>query len=404
MNQSSTFCCQKRRKIAIDLVYKGKSLKFSVPKDQPSNINWHNLVYNPKQRCCRKAMSIITCCFIILIVLIIVLIFDRFEEKVGEKYNMNINCEYFEDDSSYSHIIHEFDTNVPYTQRTYTYCYCENALSLSQFIDVYIKKKPLPGRDDIIPCKEYFLIYLKYLSISKGIAFIIPLLNILIDLLLGCLTSFEKNTTLSKEMSSNMCKVFFIEFIDSCVLLILINTKIGKNIPILSGTFDDFSYGWYRKVGIVLIYSMIINIFMPHLGTIVSLIMKSCCRCCDRGCSCKGIKTKKKLRKKYFKLYVGPEFDIDSRYATTLSYFYIVMVLGSGMPILYILFSLYLLLSFIIDKTLTIKYYKTPPKYGLNINNTFISFSFGGIALHFLIAIWIFGNPSFMSGKLMTDK
>ena len=80
------------------------------------------------------------------------------------------------------------------------------------------------------------------------------------------------------------------------------------------------------------------------------------------------------------------------------------MVLGSGMPILYFLFSLYLLLSFIIDKALTIKYYKTPPKYGLNINNTFISFSFSGIALHFLIAIWIFGNPSFMSGKLMTDK
>ena len=49
MNQSSTFCCQKRRKIAIDLVYKGKSLKVSVPQDQPSNINWHNLVYNPKQ-------------------------------------------------------------------------------------------------------------------------------------------------------------------------------------------------------------------------------------------------------------------------------------------------------------------------------------------------------------------
>lgn len=143
---------------------------------------------------------------------------------------------------------------------------------------------------------------------------------------------------------------------------------------------------------------------MPHLGAIVSLILKSCCRCCDRGCSCKGIKTKKKLRKKYFELYVGPEFDIDSRYATTLSYFYIVMVLGSGMPILYFLFSLYLLLSFIIDKALTIKYYKTPPKYGLNINNTFISFSFSGIALHFLIAIWIFGNPSFMSGKLMTDK
>ena len=196
----------------------------------------------------------------------------------------------------------------------------------------------------------------------------------------------------------------FIEFIDSCLLLMLINAKIGKDIPIFPGTFDDFNYAWYRKVGIVLIYSMIINIFMPHLGAVVSLILNSCYRCCDRGCSCKGIKTKKNLRKKYFKLYVGPEFDIDSRYATTLSYFYIVMVLGLGIPILYIFFSLYLLLSFIIDKALTIKYYKTPPKYGLNINNTFISFSLGGMVLHFLIAIWIFGNPSFISGKLMTKK
>ena len=41
-------------------------------------------------------------------------------------------------------------------------------------------------------------------------------------------------------------------------------------------------------------------------------------RCLDSGCKCDGIATKKLVKYTYYQMYVGPIFDIGTRYSEVL--------------------------------------------------------------------------------------
>lgn len=382
------------------LYYKNKWLNLKFARDEPSNIKWENLTYNPCKKCCRSCFSFFLGILIMIITLIIIIFCKYFEQELNEEFNTNINCNYFIDDNANSHIIAEYTDNIPKKERVYSYCYCYNAISVTQIFKTDIETQSLPNRPDIKPCQDFVPTFLKYTAISTGLVVVIPIINAIVVIILKCLTSFEKNKTLSKDMSGNMWKMFIIQFINSGLLMLIVNMKISiihdtiKNFPFLTGSFTDMDIGWYNKVGNVILFSMILNIITPHIASILFMFLKYVLRCCDSGCSCGKDRTRKKFKRDYMSLYTGPIFDIDCRYAATLSSFYVTIIYGSGMPLLYVCFFIYLFITFLVDKCLTLKYYKIPPKFDLHINNMFINFSGFAILVHFLVSIWIYGNPT----------
>jgi hypothetical protein len=88
---------------------------------------------------------------------------------------------------------------------------------------------------------------------------------------------------------------------------------------------------------------------------------------------------------------------MDSRISTTLAYFFVVMIFGPGMPLLYVIFFIYLVSIYLLDKYLIFYFHKLTPKYDIQIHLSFIKFAHVGIALHLLFVIWTYGNPNFFS-------
>lgn len=399
------FCCCKGKTIR-HLYYKGKWLNLKFTKDEPTNIKWENITYNPCKRRWRRCFSLCFGFIIMLITLLLIIIGKHYQNELTSEYNTSINCNYISGWRDENKVIKEFnDPSLSVKQKVLTYCFCNEKIGINSLVTGNIRNFSINGNK---PCREIVDTYLEYVSMTIGIILIIPLINSIVIAILKLLTRYEKNKTLSDDMSTNMWKIFIIQFANTGLLLVLVNMKIENihekipNFPFFAGNYDDMDPSWYASVGVMILISMMVNIVTPHIASLLLMSFNYCCRCCDSGCTC-GLRTKKQKKKDYYSLYTGSRFDMDSRYATILSTFYIVLIFAPGMPLLYICFFLFIVLTYTIDKYLITQFYRMPPKYDLHILDMFLDFTLVGIILHFCFAIWVYGNPYLLVDYSFTD-
>ena len=90
-----------------------------------------------------------------------------------------------------------------------------------------------------------------------------------------------------------------------------------KDFPLFTGIFNDFDPKWYKNIGATICLSMLINSISGQAGYLGSYLFNQILRCCD-GCSCDGKTTKKRTKREYMNLFVGPTFDIGARYSEVI--------------------------------------------------------------------------------------
>ena len=73
--------------------------------------------------------------------------------------------------------------------------------------------------------------------------------------------------------------------------------------------------------------------------------------------------TKKIMNKDWIELYTGDEFFIDYRYSQILTIIFICFMYSSGMPILYFITVIHLIVIYWIDKYLIFRFCKIPRDY-----------------------------------------
>ena len=88
------------------------------------------------------------------------------------------------------------------------------------------------------------------------------------------------------------------------------------------------------------------------------------------------------------KIYLGPEFELSSRYANVLSILFVCYMYSTGMPLLLIIAALFFGLTYFIDKFLFINLYRTPPKYTTDINKLSTTLIKYALLVHVVMALW----------------
>ena len=161
--------------------------------------------------------------------------------------------------------------------------------------------------------------------------------------------------------------------------------------------FSDLHPFWYYNVGVTIIFCMILNIFTPHLAPILTFTIAKCKRHCDKNCGKKGNrKTKLNTRQEYHALYLGPVFDIGSRYSQILTTIFVTLVYSSGMPILYVCCFLFFIITYWIDKWMLLRFYKMPPSTDLFIAKLFNIIILFAMVVHYGFGIWTYGNKNIL--------
>jgi len=113
---------------------------------------------------------------------------------------------------------------------------------------------------------------------------------------------------------------------------------------------------------------MIINVVSVPLTLIAMVTVKALFKCCDRGCTCRKERTKKKTQKAWENLNTGPEFLIEFRYSQVfqnsinllieqiLTMIFVCMFYSSGVALLYISTFVNLFIFYWLDKICSIKF------------------------------------------------
>merc|ERR1712176_506970 len=116
-------------------------------------------------------------------------------------------------------------------------------------------------------------------------------------------------------------------------------------------------------------------------------------RWCDRSCSQNMKKTHFMLQEDYEQSYLGPEFQIENRYAKLIAMFYIVMMYSAAMPVLYLAGFFLMIVSYWADKVLFLRHYRLPPRWGRGLARRVAYIMQFAIFLHLFFGLHMLSNP-----------
>ena len=398
-NRCCLICCCQKKKIA-HLYFRNKWLTVNNISDQPSNIVWENVSYNPCKRFWRKLLLWIVSIIILCLPFGLAVGAHYAENELNKKFNFNLDCTKIDstvDDvrpiiSGYTETQIE-NGDGDFTKDPKLFCYCHKiaAESYSKLNDPLVDNKKV--------CKEWKRLYMINLGLKIGVIIIVPVFNVIFSILLDVVSKYQRDKTLSKYYTSYMIKSFILQLINTGIILIITNMMIvGKDIskdsPFFAGEFQDMNSGWYSTVGTSILFTMIINIVTPHAAPLLFCIWNKCRVCCDK---CGKKETKCKTRKEYLDLYLGPEFNISARYASILTTIFVTLMFSSGMPLLYACAFLFLFITYWVDKILLFRYYQYPPNIDLFLDTYCNMVILFGMVIHFAFGIWMYGNEMIIS-------
>ena len=215
------------------------------------------------------------------------------------------------------------------------------------------------------------------------IVIITQVISIVSELVLKKLTIFEKYSSISKEISSTISKIFWLN------LLISLTIFFKKDNIFIFSYIDIENYFILNKV---IIMNMIFTIFTSQISPLVSYILNLLKKFGDSKYE-NGKTTQLTTKKEYEKIYVGSEFPFSERYAKILLNLSICFLFGANSPIIYIFFLWFLIITFLVDKYLMINYYKKPPLYGNILSEKILNYLFFSIFLFIYGTFYNISNP-----------
>lgn len=237
------------------------------------------------------------------------------------------------------------------------------------------------------------------------IAFCLTFASMLIDRYLKVLSNFEKYTDLNKEYASRVYKGFLLKYLNSGVLILLLNLKIRITSNFSIGQYDDLTPIWYATIGYSVVFTLCLKFVSLVCWTGYRFFFQPSKRCMDRGCGFDASKTKKKSMTEYIALYMGAEYDIDFSYTEALKTVLICMTFGPILPIVYPISLIHLMFlywrdkilrKFLILTCLVLTEYRIPPYFDRRINRKARKILSYGIIMFSFSAIWTFGNPNIL--------
>jgi hypothetical protein len=244
-------------------------------------------------------------------------------------------------------------------------------------------------------CLHWFEGYSMSTAMSLLTALVVEIVNEILIVTVSWTSGFLKFLNKSEQLSSCISKMFIFEFINTALVIILVNAQcpfwnMPDGFPLLAGKYSDFTVQWYRNVGVTLHFTMFIYIFSsPFIGYML-MIPGALRRWYDRGFQKDPRKTRQVLQEDYEELYQGIEFPIEERYAKIINTFFVTMMLSSGMPTFYLIAFFDLVFLYWFDKYLILRHSKTPPRYSHELSDTALKTMEYGVILHLPFAFLMF--------------
>jgi hypothetical protein len=206
----------------------------------------------------------------------------------------------------------------------------------------------------------------------------------------------ERHRSFSGAQSSLMVKVFVSVFLNMSLILFLVN----YNGIIFSGAYSDFNRNWYGVVASTLCLNLFFNVFSCAAFYIVFAFLARMGRmsCCTR---------KARHQAELIRAYENPDFEVAAQYAQLLATVFSTLVYSSGLPVLYFFATVYMFVTYWVDKWVLLHCSKRPPIYDARMPKQALSLLLWAGPLHLFSAMFMLSNactsPSKALGGSISD-
>ena len=298
-------------------------------------------------------------------------------------------------------------------------CYClqnlkEMGVNVGTGINWTIVDDSGTETEIVQPCYEWNNGYQLANALAILLSVSLTLINTILRELIKFCAKFEGHHTVTEELSSSFSKMWIIQFVNTAVILLIINNKLAEGIIVrllkitsldnlfFNGEYLDFDTEWYQVVGVTIFTTAFINAVVPF-GQIYAIFLGRTKQCFDRGCSFDKKKTSKMLQSEYEAVYLGGNIDYANRFSVLIAMIWVVMMFSAVIPILYFAGFLLCFVSYWTDKQLFVSWFRIPPRHGSNMVRQARGVIEWSLIVHLFMGLYMISNPAIFADEDADD-
>lgn len=349
----------------------------------PSTIMWHNLHFSWCSRMQRRSVTAVVSA-VLLVLSVLAGVLASVQQAQLANASGGGTCA-----STSSAAVLKKAATGPEATTEDVYCYCQY---LGKHDAVAFAKE---GR----LCADWASSVLITTIATVAAAAVVPVVNGVFRILLKYMSEWEAHHSLNSQAESFAQRLFLLTVINTSILPLLINARIpGLVLP--GNQFEDLVPVWYATVGVQITLTMLINVFVPHVTPILRFFYVLAVQrgfCHERGCSfkCLGDPSQRAVSQRQLdSWFEGPQFHLDTRYATIMQSVFVTLLFGAVLPLLVPIAFFGMLLSFYVDKWLLLRFYRIPPHYDVHLGRALTSWIPWAIFLHLGFTAYAMSTPA----------
>jgi hypothetical protein len=242
-------------------------------------------------------------------------------------------------------------------------CWCVEALN--SITDI-LRDDLILNKDYNKACEQPIISFFVRRSLLQGSVAFIVVINIALKAGLAFLVPQEKHHTRTESDKSLVQKVFVSQFINTALVVLLVNTRIsgfaerfstsdGAKFPLFTGPYEDLNLPWYIDIGGNHVVTMISN----AVQTFIPLVILWPLQVIQETWATRNTATQIILNRQL----KGAVFEVAARYGVLLSTVYSCLLYSASMPFLNIVLFFTFFFSYWVDRIFLLRVCRAPPAY-----------------------------------------
>ena len=217
--------------------------------------------------------------------------------------------------------------------------------------------------------------------------------NAILNQVLGMTAKLERHVSEGATATSHMLKLYTATLVNTAFLSLLINANVPslrkfiedidliKDSLLFRGTHRDFNDGWYNEEGMGIILLILITTFAPLGGYIGNWYRKAFVRWWKKRRVCS--------QQKLNELFIGPDFQLAESYARLTLNLTLILMYGSGMPVVYLVGAICFFAQQSIDRFMVFRVCRMMPRLSKEVGTAAMEIYPWLMCLHLAFGAWM---------------
>ena len=358
--------------LPMNLRYNGKRIRVRRAPE-PSNILYHNLSYTTNAKRARRFLTAIVSIALLSVTTGVVYAAqyvhnNKIPQVVGCEGTDKVNDDSFD-------LMDAYNNNADGSYTDEINCYCSQ-LSLSALVF------------DQQYCTQYIQSYALNNALILLTAFTTIATNMLIQYAVTKISQFERHTSRSSQQLRMAHKLSIGLILNTGIIIVLVNADLAALLDPLglaaisnSSGYSDLTTYWYNSVGSSVTITMLIGILNPACLQLVAIALDYYKRNpflqllspthdhSSQPSPMRHIKNQDELNR----TFQGRAFTLDVRYSHLLVTVCICYMYAGGIPLMLLIASASLFVTYYCDKLSFCHLYRIPPRYDEHLDSFALS-------------------------------